>query len=56
MAVEQPCDAAAADAILAQRLAWPPSTVTVQAAEEGQFFFPGFIGTAPLSPSSPVLD
>lgn len=42
--VERGCGAEATTALL-ESLGWPEAEVDVVACKEGQFFFPGFIGT-----------
>jgi guanine deaminase len=44
VAVEKDCDEETAKAIVLPRLGWAEAEVEVVKAEEGQFFFPGFIG------------
>jgi len=51
-AVEPDCDLARAEQELLPKLGWAREQTTVTACDEGQFFFPGFIGTptCPLTP------
>jgi guanine deaminase len=44
VAVEEDCDEETAKATVLPRLGWAEAEVEVVTAEEGQFFFPGFIG------------
>jgi guanine deaminase len=51
VAVERDTDEARAVAVLYPRLGWSADEVMVYRCEEGQFFFPGFIGkTSPFPP------
>lgn len=51
VAVEKDCDEATARTTLLPRLGWPEDDLQVTIARDGQFFFPGFIGQSPPSPT-----
>lgn len=44
VAIESNCDQRKAEESLYPKLGWSRGDVTVRAGQEGQFFFPGFIG------------
>ena len=50
VAVESQCDRRRAEETLYTRLGWHAPDVEVTVAEDGQFFFPGFIGKHALAP------
>lgn len=52
VAVEESCDRKTAEKQLVPRLGWALEDVAITAAKEGQFFFPGFIGSRSMA--SPI--
>jgi guanine deaminase len=44
VAIQEGCDQSAAEQSLYPKLGWSRDDVTVRRANEGEFFFPGFIG------------
>ncbi len=44
VAIERECDGAKATELLFPKLGWSSEDVTVHTIEDGQFYFPGFIG------------
>ncbi|KAI8965863.1 guanine deaminase [Daldinia sp. FL1419] len=53
VAVEQKCDQKKAEETIYPKLGWKTDDVTVTIAEDGQFFFPGFIDTHIHAPQYP---
>jgi hypothetical protein len=49
VAIEQACDQKKAEETVFPKLGWESGDVSVRAAKEGEFFFPGFIGLFPFS-------
>jgi guanine deaminase len=47
VAVERECDEVRARETVLPRLGWGEADVEVVKARDGQFFFPGFVGTSP---------